>query len=114
MPQPAVGMAPLRIVMRPVDHAALRIGGEFAVELDGVAFADPADARREVDIVRDEQSPAARDSQDETLVPAAVIVVRQDAHHGTGAAHLATVAVLAAGLCRAGNDWRCFRQPLLD
>ena len=44
--QPAVGMAALRIAMRPVDDAALVVPFVFAVEGNAVTFAKRLDARR--------------------------------------------------------------------
>ena len=81
MPQPATGMTPLRVVVRPVNHTSLWIRTEFTVELDRIALADPGDAGRQVDIVGDQKCPAAGEPQDESLVAAAVIVVGQYAHH---------------------------------
>ena len=54
--------------MRPVNHAALVITCELAEELDSVPFANSADSRRQVDVVRDQQGPAAGQSDDEALV----------------------------------------------
>ena len=64
-----------------MNHTSLWIRTKFTVELDRIALANPGDAGRQVDIVGDQECPATGESQDESLVPAAVIVVGQYAHH---------------------------------
>jgi hypothetical protein len=109
MSQPAVGMPPLRVVMRPVNHATFVVVGEFPVELDRVAFAYAGDARGQVDVVRNQQGPPAVETNDESLMTAAVIVIGKDAHYGAGAARLLTVAIACAALGNARRSGRRLR-----
>ena len=64
--------------MRPMDDAAPLIPLILAVELDGIARLERADAAREIDVVRDQHRLSGRQLHDEALMPAAVVVVRKD------------------------------------
>lgn len=50
--EPARLMTPLRIVMRPVQHAAFGVPLVFAIEMDKIAHLQRCDARRKVDVMR--------------------------------------------------------------
>ena len=51
MPQPAMGVAVVWIVVGPVYHAALFVPLVLAVELDGIAHLEIGDSGCEVDVV---------------------------------------------------------------
>src|SRR5688572_14051477 len=87
VPEPAPGMLALRIVMRPVHDAALVVPFVLAAELDEISFAQRLDARREVDIVRDQDSLAGIELEDEALMAVAEAVVAEDAGDTPAAAH---------------------------
>ena len=64
--------------MSPVDDAALWVPCVFALEGDVISDAEGTDPRSNVDVVRDQQSLARPQFDDEPLMSAALIVVRQD------------------------------------
>src|SRR5512139_9856 len=98
VPEPAGGMVPLRIVVRPVDHAAFRVPFVLAIEGDRVACAQRFDALREIDVVGDQQRPPGIQPDDEALMPAAIGVVRQHLNHRPLPGQL-----LVAGTVREGG-----------
>ena len=53
--EPTSYMLPRRVVVRPVDHAALFVPHVFAVEAHTIAFLQPGDPRCDVDVVRNEE-----------------------------------------------------------
>ena len=64
--------------MRPMDDAAPLIPLILAVELDGIARLERADAAREIDIVRDQHCLPGRQPNDEALMATAFVVVGED------------------------------------
>src|SRR5688572_6445598 len=75
--QPARFVLSLRIVVRPVHDAALVVPLIDAMEFDRIADGEALDARREVDVVRDQHGVSRGQFQDETLVPVAEAVVAE-------------------------------------
>src|SRR5262245_50382238 len=71
MPDPAGLMLPLRIAMRPVHDAPLVVPFVDPVERDGVTDCETLDARRHIDVVRDEERLPGAERQDEALVTVA-------------------------------------------
>jgi len=92
--EPAADMTTVRIVMRPVDDAALIVPLVFAEEFDAVPGREAGNARREIDIVRDEQRLTGAERQNEALVSTAVVVVREKSLNLTLAAHLKVATAL--------------------
>lgn len=74
--------------MRPVDDSALRIGFKFAVEFHRIAGLQAGHSGRNIDVVGDQKCLARGKAKYKPLMPAAIVVVRQDAHHRTAAARL--------------------------
>lgn len=70
-------MLAARVVMGPVDGAAILVPFVLAAELDHITDLERRNARCDVDVVRDEQRLAGVQAQDEALVPIAVVVVRE-------------------------------------
>lgn len=66
--QPAADVATPWIVMGPVYYAAALVPLVLAVERHDVAARETVDARRKIDIVRDEQRVAGIEGQDKTLM----------------------------------------------
>jgi len=64
--------------MRPVNRTAFFIPDVFTVEAHPIALRKRVDAWRDVDVVRDEHRLTRRELNDESLMPAAIKVVRQD------------------------------------
>ena len=103
-------MAAGRVVVRPVDHAALGVVFVFAGKAHRVAALQTRNARREVDIVCHQYGLAVGEFHDETLVARALGVVGQGAVHFAAAAHLHIAALLGKGL---GNQFGAVcRAPL--
>jgi hypothetical protein len=67
--EPAGGMLAVRVVVRPVYDTSVRIPLILPSELYEVAFLQTSYARRDIEVVCDEQSLARARYQDETLVP---------------------------------------------
>jgi hypothetical protein len=70
-------------MVRPVDRATLGIPLVDAAERHDIAYGETSDARGDVDVVRDEERLAGVQTQDEALVPGALVVVREDPDDGT-------------------------------
>lgn len=118
MPQPAPRMPTLRVVMGPVNDAALRVGLKFAVEGNGISLANRVNPRREVDVVSYKQRAAAGKFENESLVPAALVVIGKNADDGARALDLATINQCAGRPCPRrrrclGRRHRRFRERLL-
>ena len=75
--QPAVGMTPAGVAVRPVDNAAARVRLVLAAESDAVGDLQIGQARREVDVVRDQHRFSCAEVKDEALVAAAFGIVLQ-------------------------------------
>ena len=78
----------MRIVVRPVDHTSLFVPHVFAVEADAVARLQPVDPRSEVDVVHNKDRLTGCEADDESLMPAASEVVRQEACYSAFAFNL--------------------------
>lgn len=98
MLQPAIRMTAGRVVVRPVDHAALGVVFVFAGKAHRIAALQTRNARREVDIVCHQYGLAVGEFHDETLVARALGIVGQSAVHFAAAAHLHIAALLGKGL----------------
>ena len=92
MLQPAGLVFALRVVVGPVHDAALVVPFVDAVELDRIADRQRVDARREVDVVRDQDRLPRTRSQDEALVAAAEAVVAEDARNAPAPATWTSLA----------------------
>ena len=73
--EPTRLMATTWITMRPMYYAALGVPLEHAVERDGVTRFQRGKARREVDVVSNEQRLARSKGQNKALVTAAFVVI---------------------------------------
>src|SRR3546814_12267214 len=73
----SVGMATRRVAMRPVHDAAILVPRVFAAEGDEIAFVQTLDARRQIDVVRNQHGLAGIELEDEALMLAAVAIIRQ-------------------------------------
>ena len=82
--QPAGSMTTLRIVVRPVDHAALVVPLVLAIESNVIARPQCPDSRRQVDVMRDKQGAPLREFQDETLMSRAIVIIAQHPLHRAG------------------------------
>ena len=60
MPYPTVDVFPGRVMVGPVDEAALIVPDIFAKEADGVTLLYPGDARCQIDIVLSRQARSHR------------------------------------------------------
>jgi hypothetical protein len=115
MPDPPGLVPALRVVMGPVDHAAAVVPLVFAVERHLVADTQRVDARRQVDVVRDQHRLAGCELHDEALVAAAVVVVVEQPRHRALAAYLHVAALagiglgkrIGSGVARIGRGRRC-------
>lgn len=111
MPDPAARMTALRIMVRPVHHAAFRIPFIFAIKGNRVPSAQRIDALRQVNVVSHQQRPPGSQPNNETLMAAAIIVIRQHLHHRALALKLliaATVCVsVIEGSIVSSNRQRC-------
>src|SRR5688572_25412756 len=67
---PSARVPAVRIVVRPVHDAPFRIPRELAAEGHGVARLERRHARREIDVVRDQDRVAGRQPDQEALVAA--------------------------------------------
>lgn len=93
-------MSSRRIVVRPVQHAALRIPLVFTSEFDAVAAAQTRQPWCQINIVRHQQGLAVRQAQDKALVSTALVVIAQHAHDLT----------LSLDLKVAGTGGECRRD----
>ena len=114
MPQPARLMFALRVVVGPVQDAAAVVPLVNPVELDHVAHCQRVNARREVDVVRDQQRLVRVEAQDEALVTAAVVIVVEQARNRALAGYLQAARLVRVGLgdqIRASLGRRCGSSP---
>ena len=75
--EPAAGMSPSRVVVRPMNNAPIRIPFIHPTELHVAPLLNVRYTRRDVDVVSDKQGLPRPKFQDETLMPASIVVVRQ-------------------------------------
>jgi len=71
-------MTPGRIAMRPVDHPTFRTPLVLAAEFHRITRGKISDPRSEVDVVRDQNGETRGNSDEELLMPAAIVVVCKD------------------------------------
>jgi len=70
------GPAPARrIVVRPVDEAALIVPHVLALELDLITDAEVLHARRDIDVVHDQYRLARREQHEKPLMPVPLVVI---------------------------------------
>lgn len=81
-------MTAFRIMVGPVNHAAPAVPFVLAMELHAIPFLQRIDARRQVDVVRNQQGLAGTEPEQETLMPRTVVVVGQDFLDRSPAANL--------------------------
>lgn len=77
MLEPAAGMSPIRVVVCPMNCAPFRVPFVLPTERHLVSFSQARYSRGDIDIVGDEQGLARSQFQNETLVPAAIAVIRK-------------------------------------
>ncbi len=80
MLQPAAGMAPVRIMMRPMHDAALLVPDVLAFEDDPISAFKAVDTGCEIDVVRNQHGMAMAGIEQKTLMTAALVVIRQHFH----------------------------------
>ena len=105
MSQPSIGVLVRRITVGPVDDAALWIPFVFTAVLDRVANPQVCDRWCEIRVVRDQQRLSGWQSNDETLMLAAVLVIRKQACHDADTLNLRVAR-------RGSQRWRR-RDPLI-
>jgi len=64
--------------MRPMNDASFRVPFVFAVERDGISFAEGREPGCEVDVVSNQERLPGRQFQEKALMAAPFIVIRQD------------------------------------
>lgn len=69
--------------MSPMDDTALRVPLILSIELDAIINSYTGDARREIDVVCNEQGLSGGESQNESLVSGTSVVIRQDPRNRT-------------------------------
>ena len=111
MPDPAGLMLPLRVVMRPVHDAALVVPFVLAIERNDIAFLQRVDARRDVDVVGNQERPTGIQLEHESLVTIAHAVVAENANDPAFAGNLDTASALGIGVRE--RIVACGRLPLL-
>ena len=72
---PARDVSSLRIMVSPMNLTALRAPNVLAIKADTVAFLKVIDTRRKIDVVHNKHRQTCRQSNDEPLMSASVIVV---------------------------------------
>ncbi len=95
--------------MRPVDYAALRIPLIFATELDGISDRKSGHSTGNINVMCYQQRLPRCQPNYESLVPASVIIVRQDFCHLSAAGNLNITFTIGKsrrthGLCRAARE----------
>jgi hypothetical protein len=86
------------VVMRPVDDAALAVPLVLPAELDRIACRQPADPRRDVNVVSYQQCLARCETHDETLVTPTFGVIREDSIDNTRARHRQATPMMGKGI----------------
>lgn len=105
--------------MGPMDHAALFVPFVFPDKLDPVAGLQGLDPPADIHIVGDQQALAFRQPQQEALMPAPFVVVRQQLDHPAAGLHLNAAKPFFNGggqraVCApeaSGNTWAPGRSP---
>ena len=79
MAEPAGGMFPVGVVMRPMDDAPLLIPFVNAAEIHAVASLQSGDPFRQIDVVRHHQALPGRQPEKKLLMTAPDVIIRQHA-----------------------------------
>lgn len=98
MLNPARLMTFARVAVCPVNHAPFGVPFILAAEGDNIAYAKADDSWRQIDVVRDEQGLSRRQSHDEPLVSATIVVVREHPANDALPFHLHVARVLLEGV----------------
>ena len=113
MLEPAARVAALRVMVSPVDDAALGIGFVDALKRDGVALANGLNSWRQVDVVGNQQSLPGTELENKALVAIAVAVVRKDTDHFAAApGRLSGTPLLAGQVSICAGWWRICRWQI--
>ena len=88
--------------MGPVNHTTFIIPFVLAIEPDGVSFAQRIDSRCEINVMRNQDHISAADFDQETLVPAAFVVVRKKLDNLSVAGNLNIAAFTGDYLVKLG------------
>lgn len=101
--EPAVSVPPRRIVVSPMHEAAFGIPLIFSVIFHDIALFQIIYARREINVVRDQNRLAGLQAQNEALMTAAVVVVRENARNDSSALNLRVIrfGVNSVALCQS-------------
>ena len=75
--EPTCHVPPVRVVVRPVDHASLFVPHVLAVEAYAIASLQPVDPLSDVDVVRNKDRLTRCEANNESLMPAASEVICQ-------------------------------------
>ena len=70
-------MATSGIMVSPMDHPSFRVPFVLPIELDGIALTERGDPRGKIDVVGDQNCLARFQTDDETLVATAFVVIRE-------------------------------------
>jgi hypothetical protein len=92
--------------MRPVNEAAPVVPHELTLELNVVADPEILHARRDVDVVHDQNGLTRRKPHEEPLVPVALRIVGQHARHDA----VAVDANVSRVRCERARDARVVRR----
>ena len=76
MLDPAVGVLITRVVMRPMHDSTFFAPFILAIQFHDVTHLKLIDSRRQIDIVRHQNRAARRNTDDEFLMTASLIIVR--------------------------------------
>ena len=107
-------MAATGITVRPMNDASFFVPLEFAIERNGISLAEGKKSGGEVNVVGNKQSLAGLKLQEKALMPASMVVVRQDLDDDAASFRLgATLAsvegagrIIIASACTArGTVW---------
>ena len=98
MPEPTANVTAARVMMSPVQDAALIVPLVLAEKCHAIAFAQVFDAWREIDIMGYEQGLVVVEPEQESLVPATVEVVSQYLLHRPHPPYLDITALRPVGL----------------
>jgi hypothetical protein len=118
MPDPAIHMSARRIMMGPVDHAALIVIFIDPEKLDQITDTQRIDPWRQIDIVADEQCLSGRQLENKALMPTPLTIVFEDLDNGSPPFDLNRTAPITKGLLQllcGGDDLagRLVEKPVI-
>ena len=96
--EPSTDVPCVRIAVRPMDDAAFIVPFVFPVKIDAVSRFEIGNARRQIDVVRNQQRLPRGQLDNEALVTGATGVVDQNFDYGSAAFNLNTALVVGIGL----------------